>query len=163
MLTPKLRRYEAVMDVQKRWGLLVIAGAVLLLLIVYPWFSCTIPRDEIQVSLYRRWAVVRTDGSAVGLTFNITNRGSCDLHLQEVTITVDKATYRDGSADALDFTETQETPTTILPNELRELPFTFDYIFPGSPVKMTMRVEMVFRETGSVVVFDGETQIPSPT
>jgi len=163
ILTFKPRRYKAGIDMRKRWGLVVIAGVILALLIAYPWLGCTIPKDQVQVSLNRRWAVVRADGSAVGLTFNITNNGDCDLHLEETTITLQKATYIHGSEEALEFSETQEMPATILPNEMRETAFTFDYIFPASPVKMTMRVEMVFREIGSIVVFDGETQIPYPS
>jgi hypothetical protein len=103
-----------------------------------------------------------TDGSAVGFIFNLTNSGRCDLHLQEVTITVRQVTYRDGYVDALEFTETQKTAATILPGEMQQIRYTFDAIFPVSPVKMTMRVEMVFMETGGIVVFDGETDIPYP-
>jgi hypothetical protein len=163
MLTLPSCDAKAVMSTRKRWSLVVIAGVILLLLTAYPWFGCTIAKDQVEVSLNRRWFVVRTDGSAVGVTFNITNNGSCDLHLQEVAITVHNATYRDGYVDALESTETQDMTATILPHQMRELVFTFDYIFPASPVKMTMRVEMVFRETGGIVVFDGETQIPYQT
>jgi hypothetical protein len=141
---------------------MVVAGAILVILVAYPWFGCTITRDQVQASLSQRWAVFVTDGSAVGLTFNLTNSGRCDLHLQEVTITVHQVTYRDESVHALEFTETQKTAATILPGEMQQIKYTFDSIFPVSPVKMTMRVEMVFMETGGIVVFDGETDIPYP-
>ena len=102
----------------------------------------------------------RLDGAAAGFRINVTNSGSCDLHAEEVTVTVHTTTYRDGTTDTLEFTETQRTPDTILPGKTALVDFTFDYIFKSTPTGMSMRVEILFRETGSIAVFDGEIQIP---
>jgi hypothetical protein len=140
-----------------RWVLLVIGAVILLFLILYPWWSgCAIDSNQVQVSLTRRWVV----GYAAGLTFNISNHASCDLHLERVTITVHTATYHDGSAENLEFTETQDMTIVIAPGQAEEVDFAFDHQFRSSPTQLTARVEMSFREVGTVLVLDGEVQIP---
>jgi len=138
----------------------VVAALALFLLILYPWFGCTIDRSQVEVSLKKGWAVSRPDGSAVGLVLNITNHGGCDLHLAGMSVTVHKVTYRSGLVEDLEFTETQEISSTISPGRTENVDFTFDYIFRGTPVELTLRVEMSFREVGMVSAFDGELPMP---
>jgi hypothetical protein len=152
-----------VMRTRKRWGLLVVGAAILLLLILYPWFGCAIDRNQVQVSLNKRWSALTLAGAAVGLSFNITNSANCDLHLESVRITVQTATYRDGMVEKLGFTETQGKTGVIPPGQTEEVDFTFDHTFRGSPTQLSMRVEMIFREVGTIMVFDGEAQIPART
>jgi hypothetical protein len=135
---------------------------MLLLLLAYPWFGCTVDRGEVHVSLDKRWAIVRVDGSAVGLTFNVSNSAGCELHLESVTVTAHSAAYRDGSVHSLEFTETAPSTETVSPGHTEAVDFVFEYIFPSSPVKLTLWVEMSFREVGNIVVFDGEVEIPLP-
>jgi hypothetical protein len=137
----------------------VVAGVILLLLLAYPWFGCNVDRSEVHISLNKRWAIVTVDGSAVGLTFNVSNYASCELHLESVTVTVHSATYHDGSVHSLEFTEMEPSTKTISPGYTEEVDFTFEYIFPSSPVKLTLWVEMSLREVGPIVAFDGETEI----
>lgn len=149
-----------VLAMRKRLALLAVAGVILLLLVAYPMLQCTVDRSQIEVGLVRPWEVSRLEGYAVGFDLNVTNYSSCDLDLESVTVTVHTVTYRDGSTEALEFTETQPTATTISHGSIEEVGFTFDYIFPSNPAKLTVSVEMSFRETGPWVVFDGEVAIP---
>ena len=148
------------MCMRKRWGLLLVGALILLLLILYPWSGCTIDRKQVQVSLDKGWAALTQDGAAAGLTFNITNQGSCDLHLEAVKVTVHAATYRDGSVETLDLTETQDATTAISPGQTGKTDFTLNHMFRGSPTQLSVLVEMSFREVGTIVVFDGQVQIP---
>mgnify|MGYP001059453698 CR=1 FL=1 len=145
----------------KRWTLLLVAGVVLVLLVVYPWIGCSVDRNQVQVSLIRPWVVTRLDGSAVGFVLNVTNYSGCDLHLTAVSVTVHSATYRDGSMDVFEFTQTQDVSTVISGGHAEQVDYTFDNLFPLSPAKLALRVEISFRETGAIVVFDGEIEIPS--
>jgi hypothetical protein len=149
------------MHVRRRLILLMAAGAIILLLFLYPWFGCTVERSEVRVVLNKRWAVPTLDGAAAGLTFNVTNYASCELHLESVTVTVHAVTYRDGSVDQLEFTEKQQKSSTISPGHLLEVDYTFDYVFPSTPVRLSIWVEMSFRESGPMVVYDGEVEILS--
>lgn len=149
-----------VLAVRKRLVLLAVAGAILILLVVYPMFQCSVDRSQIQVTLVRPWEVSRLEGYAVGFDLNVTNYSNCDLNLESVTVTVHTATYRNGTAEALEFTETQPTATTISHASIEEVGFTFDYIFPSYPTRLNVSVEMSFRETGPIAVFDGEVEIP---
>jgi len=145
---------------RKRWGLLVVGAAILLLLILYPWFGCTIDRTQVQVSLNKRWSALTLEGAAAGLSFNVTNGANCDLHLESVRITVHTATSRDGTVENLEFIENQDKTGVIPPGHTEEVDFTFDHVFRKTPTQLSIRVEMSFREVGAVVVFDGEAQIP---
>jgi len=115
------------------------------------------------VLLDKRWAVPTLEGAAVGLTFGITNSANCDLHLESVSLTVHTVTYRDGMVERLEFTETQDKTSVIPPGHTMEVDFTFDHVFRGSPTQLMVRVEMSFREVGTMVVSEGEVQIPVRT
>jgi len=149
-----------VVRTRKRWGLLLVGAVILLLLILYPWFGCTIDRDQVQVSLGKGWAALTQGGAAAGFALNVTNSGSCDLHLEAVKVTVHAATYRDGSVEELELTETQDATSTVSPRQTRQVDFIFDHMFPMSPTQLSLRVEMSFREVGTILVFDGQLQIP---
>jgi uncharacterized membrane protein len=152
-----------VMRTRKRWGLLVVGAVILLLLMVYPWLGCTIDRNQVLVSLNKRWTMVTLEGFAVGLVFNITNAANCDLHLESVVITVHKATYRDGVVENLEFTETQDKTSVIPPGRTERVDFTFDHMLRRNPTQLTMQVEMSFREIGTIVALEGEVQMPART
>jgi hypothetical protein len=113
--------------------------------------------------LGKGWAALTQGGAAAGFTLNITNHGSCDLHLEAVKVTVHAATYRDGSVERLDFTETQDATSAIPPGQTGKIDFTFEHMFPMSPTRLSVLVEMSLAEVGTIVVFDGEIQIPART
>lgn len=152
-----------VVRMRKRWGLLFVAAAILLVMIMYPWFGCSIDTKQVQVSLSKGWTVATQDGVAAGFTFNITNHGSCDLHLDAVKVTLLAATYRDGSVERLEFTEAEDKSAVIQPGHTEKGDFTFGHMFPRNPTQLKLRVEMSLREVGTIVVFEGQVEIPVRT
>jgi hypothetical protein len=134
----------------------LILGIVLL----YPSIGCKVSGDRIRVSPITPFAIGTPQGYAIGFFFNLTNLGSCGLTAESIRVDLRTATYPNGTATAVNATDTQQLHTDLPPGQTKMLSFSFTWYFDYRPAKLALSVEISFGDAGQVTVFEGELEIP---
>jgi hypothetical protein len=144
----------------RRLLLLLLAALVILALVLYPSQQCRVTEAELKISSLRAFAISVQEGYAVGFSFNVTNQAGCEVDARSMHVVLRSVSYADGTQAAQNLDET-DTVSTILPaGQTGPFSHTFNSYMTYRPAKLNLRVEMTFAETGSVLVFDGELDVP---
>ena len=140
----------------------MLSGALILLLVVlYSSFQCRVTRDQITVSPIRAFVVPVAEGYVLGVTFNVTNIGSCEFTAESILLTLQEITFRDGSRIVLGSSESQSLTQTIAPKESARFSYVFDSIFEKRPVKLVLKISIAFVGAGWITIFEGELGVSS--
>ena len=145
---------------RKRVFLLLAAAIVVVALILYPSTQCRVAGSDVAVSPPKAFAVSVLQGYAVGLTFNVTNRSNCEINSQSLRVVLQGLVYSDGRQVAQDTEDTEQVGGTLAAGQTRAFSHTFEPYFNYKPVKLLLKIEMTFAETGPLTVFDGEVSVP---
>ena len=146
---------------RRRFLLLVLAAVVVVLLLLYPSTQCRVTESELATSPLRSFVVSVQEGYAVGFQFNVTNHASCKVTAQSTRVILRGVAYGDGRQVTQNSEEIEAASGTLMPGESGTFSHSFNSYFDYRPVKLLLRVEMTFPETGPVLVFDGELAVPT--
>jgi hypothetical protein len=144
---------------KRRLWLLLAAAIVIVALLLYPSSQCHVSKTDLEFSPVKTFVIDVREGYAVGFSFNVTNRASCEISSRNVHVTLRSVTYADGREVAQTTDETEPSSSILPPGTTSRFSHTFDSYFTFKPAKLNMRVEITFAETGPVLVFDGELPV----
>ena len=100
------------------------------------------------------------EGYAVGFSFNVTNQAGCDANARNIHVILRSVTYADGKELTQNLDETEPVSTILPAGRTGLFSHTFNSYMPNRPAKLNLKVEMTFAETGAILVFDGELDVP---
>jgi hypothetical protein len=143
----------------RRLWLLLLAAVIVIALVLYPTMQCRVTEADFMISQVQTFVIPVQEGYAVGFSFNVTNRSSCEVNVQKIHVLLRSLTYPDGSQVAQNSEETESMVGTLKPNQSASFSHTFDSYFTYQPTKLLLRIEMTFAETGPVLVFDGDLAV----
>jgi len=146
--------------VRKRFLLLALAAVVVVVLLLYPSTQCRVTESELTLSPLRSFVISVQEGYAVGFSFNVTNHAGCKLTAQSTRAVLRGVTYGDGRQVTQNLEEIEGASGTLMPGESGTFSHSFDSYFDYRPVRLLLRVEITFAETGPILVFDGELAVP---
>jgi hypothetical protein len=96
----------------------------------------------------------------VGFSFNVTNRAGCEINARIIHVVLRNVTYA-GGREAPQTSDETEPVASIVPSGGTGLfHYTFNSYFTYRPMKLSLRIDMTFAETGAVLVYDGELPVP---
>ena len=143
-------------EMRRRFLLILPAALILLLVVLYPSLQCRITRDQIKVSPVEGLVVPVTQGYVLGVRFNLTNLGSCELTADSIQFTLRDVTYRDGSHAAPGSIESESLAQAMAPGESVRFSYVFDAAFERKPIEVLVRIEVSLSGSGPIPVFDGQ-------
>ena len=146
---------------RKRFLLLVLAAVVVVLLLLYPSTQCRVTESELTISPLSSFVISVPEGYAVGFSFNVTNHANCKVTAQSTRVVLRGVAYGDGRQVTQNSEEIEAASGTLMPGESRTFSHSFNSYFDYRPVKLLLRIEMTFTETGPILVFDGELAVPT--
>jgi len=144
----------------RRLLLLVSAALVVLALLLYPSQQCHVGQAELKTSPLKAFVISVQEGYAVGFSFNVTNQAGCEANARNIHVVLRSVSYADGSEATQSLDETESVSTILPAGGTGLFSHTFNSYMPYRPAKLNLRVEMTFAETGTVLVFDGELDVP---
>jgi hypothetical protein len=144
----------------RRLLLLLSAALVILALVLYPSQQCQVKQAELKISPLKAFAISVQEGYAVGFSFNVTNQAACEVNARSIHVVLRSVSYADGTEATQNLDETEAVSTILLAEQTGLFSHTFNSYMTYRPAKLNLRVEMTFAETGSVLVFDGELDVP---
>jgi len=144
---------------RRRLWLLLLAVIVIIGLLLYPSTQCRVTATDLTISPAKTFVIPVLEGYAVGFSFNVTNRSSCEVHAQKISVLLRSATYADGRQVAQNSEEVEAVAGTLTPGQFGIFSHTFDSYFTYRPMKLQLRIEITFEQTGPIVVFDGELPV----
>jgi hypothetical protein len=139
----------------------LLAALVIVALLLYPSSQCHVNKTDVAVSPLKTFVIAVQEGYAVGFTFNVTNRGGCEINARNIHVVLRSVTYADGRETAQTSDEGETVTSIVSPGGTGLFSYTFNSYFTYRPTKLNMRVELTFAETGAVLVFDGELAVPT--
>jgi hypothetical protein len=144
----------------RRLLLVGAAALVVLALLLYPSQQCHVSQSELKISPLKTFAIPVQEGYAVGFSFNVTNQASCEANARSIHVILRSLSYADGREATQNLDETESVSTTLPSGGTGLFSHTFNSYMTYRPAKLNLRVEITFAETGSVLVFDGELDVP---
>jgi hypothetical protein len=144
----------------RRLLLLFLAALVILALVLYPSQQCHVTEAELKVSPLEGFVIPVQEGYAVGFSFNVTNQAGCDVNARGMHVVLRSVSYADGTQAAQNLDETEAVSVILPAGQSGLFSHSFNSYMTYRPVKLNLRVEMTFAETGTVLVFDGELDVP---
>ena len=144
---------------QKRLWPLLGAAVVIIALLLYPSTQCHVTGADLTISPAKVFVIPVEEGYAIGFSFNVTNRASCEINAQKIRVVLSGLVYADGRQVAQSSEETETVGGTIASGQSGSFTYTFGSYFPFRPAKLLLKVEMTFAETGPVLVFDGDLPV----
>jgi hypothetical protein len=144
----------------RRLLLLFLAAVVILALVLYPSQQCHVTEAELKFSPLKAFVIPVQEGYAVGFSFNVTNQAGCQVEVRSMHVVLRSLSYADGTQAAQNLDETEAVGTTLPAGQEGLFSHSFNSYMTYRPAKLNLRVEMTFAETGTVLVFDGELDVP---
>ena len=146
-------------------AILMLAGALVLavaLVAIPPFFQCAVPKEKVLPSALEAFVLPTTEGYAVVVRFNVTNLSDCQLTAQSVSATLRNATNKYGEQVQIGITESQPLRQLVKPGGgSAQVSYAFDQHLDFQPIKLGLSIFVNFAEAGSILVFDGELNVPS--
>jgi hypothetical protein len=144
---------------RKRLLLLLLAALVIGVLLLYPSTQCRVTGADLTASPVQTWVIPVDQGYAVGFTFNITNHSNCEVNAQKITVHLRSILYADGTEVAQNSEESESMAGALGPGQTGTFSYTLNSYSMYRPVKILLRIEVAFAETGSIPILDVELVI----